>query len=208
MYIKPAYEERELAVLHRHMTDWSFATLISHSDAGLQVTHLPFLLDPAKGALGTLTTHIARANPHGANLHDGGRALVVFNGPHAFVSPSWYRDQMTFPTWNYAAIHASVTLSRIDDPERIRAILHRTVAQYDTPVGGNWSFDAMPEAMIAPRLGAIAGLELDITHLEGKFKLNQDRSAEDRQGVIDALLSRGDTYGHTLAELMRSREPR
>lgn len=206
MYIKPPYAEDDLSVLHTHMKDWSFATLISRSNAGLHVSHLPFLIDPQRGPLGTLTTHLARANPHCDALHTAIEVVVVFNGPHAFVSPSWYREQRTFPTWNYAAIHAHVRIEWIDDPEAIREVLTRTVVTYDTPVGGSWLFGAMPEDLIAPRLRAIAGLDLTITGIEGKFKLNQDRSADDRHGVIAALRREGTAQDKMLAQLMADRE--
>jgi transcriptional regulator len=206
MYIKPPYAEDDLSVLHAHMKEWSFATLISRSNAGLHVSHLPFLLDAQRGSLGTLTTHLARANPHCDTLRTAAEVLVIFNGPHAFVSPSWYSEQRTFPTWNYAAIHAHVRLEWIDEPEAIREILARTVDTYDTPVGGSWTFGAMPEELIAPRLRAIAGVELTITRIEGKFKLNQDRSAADRHGVIAALQRQGTTQDRALAQLMAERE--
>jgi transcriptional regulator len=166
---------------------------------------LPFLLDAQRGPLGTLTIHLARANPHCDALRTAAEALVV-NGPHAFVSPSWYSDQQTFPTWNYAAIHAHVRLEWIDDPAAIRDILSRTVGTYDTPLGGSWSFGAMPEDLIVPRLRAIAGVELTITGIEGKFKLNQDRSVDDRYGVIAALQRQGAAQDKALAQLMVDRE--
>jgi transcriptional regulator len=206
MYIKPPYAENDLSVLHAHMKEWSFATLVSHSNAGLHVSHLPFLLEAQRGPMGTLTTHLARANPHCDVLRTATEALVIFNGPHAFVSPSWYSDQRTFPTWNYAAIHAHVRLESIDDPAAIRDILTRTVDTYDAPLGGSWSFGAMPEDLIVPRLRAIAGVELTITGIEGKFKLNQDRSADDRYGVIAALQRQGTAQGKAVAQLMADRE--
>lgn len=203
MYIKPPYAEDDLSVLHAHMKEWSFATLISHSSEGLHVSHLPFLLDTQRGPLGTLTTHLARANPHCDTLRTATEVLVVFNGPHAFVSPSWYSEQRTFPTWNYAAIHAHVRLEWIDDPEAICEILRRT---YDKPLGGSRSFGAIPEELIAPRLRAIAGVELTITGIEGQFKLNQDRSVDDRLGVIAALQRQGTTQDKALAQMMADRE--
>jgi transcriptional regulator len=206
MYIKPAYAEDNLATLHQHMRDWSFAMLVSSSGGAIGITHLPFLLDPARGEKGTLITHLARANPHFAQLRDADDVRVVFSGPHAFVSPSWYVDQHTFPTWNYAAIHASGRMRLIEDTEAVREILTRTVEHYDTPLGGAWSFGGMPEETIAPRLKAIVGVEIELTLIEGKFKLNQDRSAADRDGVIAALETQSRPDTTALARLMRARE--
>lgn len=206
MYIKPAYAEDNLATLHQHMRDWSFAMLVSSAGGDIGITHLPFLLDPARGTYGTLTTHLARANPHCAQLRDADDVRVVFSGPHAFISPSWYVDQHTFPTWNYAAIHVRGNLRLIEDADAVRDILTRTVAKYDTLLGGAWSFGGMPEDTIAPRLKAIVGVEIELTQIEGKFKLNQDRSAADRDGVIAALETQGRADTRALARLMRARE--
>ncbi|WP_144108972.1 FMN-binding negative transcriptional regulator [Paraburkholderia sp. BCC1886] len=206
MYIKPAYAEDQLATLHAHMREWSFAMLVSSTRGAVGITHLPFLLDTTRGEHGTLTTHLARANPHFEQLREAKDVRVVFSGPHAFVSPSWYEDQHTFPTWNYAAIHASGRLRLIEEPEAVRDILTRTVAHYDTPLGGAWSFPGMPEDTILPRLKAIAGVEIELTRIEGKFKLNQDRSAADRHGVIAALETQGRCDTQALAALMRARE--
>lgn len=203
MYTPPAYEERDRHKLHAWMRDWSFATLVTHGQQGLQATHLPFLLDPLRGPHGTLISHLARRNPQAADIQAGAQAMVLFQGPHAFISPSWYRNQQTFPTWNYAAIHAHGQAAAIEDPQHIRAILTRTVQTYDTPLGGEWTFEAMPEDLILPRLSAIIALEIPIARLEGKVKLNQDKSPEDRAGVLAALENRRDPGSRGVARMMR-----
>ncbi len=189
MYTPQAYVEEDLALLHRLMREWSFATLVS-CDAGTPMaTHLPFLLSEGGAAgLGVLHSHIARNNPQWQALEDR-EVLVIFKGPHAFVSVNWYDNQLTYPTWNYGAIHARgrVTLER--DPEALRALLGRTIGTYDTG-GGDWRFENMPEEMTAPRLRAIVGLQIEITGLEGKLKFNQDKSEADRDGVRAALEER------------------
>ncbi len=206
MYNTKPYQNHDKTELHACMRQWSFATMITHGTCGSQVTHLPFLLDAAAGPHGTLTTHIARANPQLADLQTGGLVLVVFQGPHAFVSPSWYENQQTFPTWNYAAIHARGTPTCIEDAEYVRKVLERTVSVYDEPLGGNWRFDAMPDEMVLPRLNAIVAVTIPIVSLEGKFKFNQDKSLADRRGVILALEKSESTSDHAAARLMRLRE--
>jgi transcriptional regulator len=203
MYTPPAYAENDCALLHRRMREWSFATLVTHGSGGSNATHLPFLLDADRGPQGLLTTHLARSNAQLADLRQGGEALVIFQGPHAFISPSWYENRSTFPTWNYTAIHARGRPRLVEDPEAIRAVLRRTVARYDTPLGGPWDFEAMPETMTAPRLGAIVAVEIPIDTLEGKMKLNQDKSQADRDGVIAALERLGEPQGVAVARLMR-----
>lgn len=203
MYIPKAYEECDLEALHQGMRDWSFATLITWSGEKNQATHLPFLLDSGRGAKGVLTTHIARANPQYADLRAGGTALITFQGPHAFVSPSWYENRHTFPTWNYIAIHVRARPVLIEDPEQIFEILTRTVATYDTPRGGAWSLESMPRDYTFSRIKAIVGIEFEIDELEGKFKLNQDKTQEDRRGVIMALEASGTPEEKEVARLMR-----
>lgn len=203
MYTPPAYAENDTRALHAFMRAHSFATLVTVGEEGAQATHLPFLLRE-DGARGTLVTHLARANPQWRDLQAGAQALVLFQGPHAFISPSWYVNQQTFPTWNYTAVHARGTPRLIQEAEAIRAVLTETVAHFDTPLGGEWTFPAMPETLTAPRLMAIAALEIPITALTGKMKLNQDKSVADRLGVIRELERLGDTDGLAIARLIRA----
>lgn len=203
MYTPPAYAESDIGALHAFMRTHSFATLVTVGAAGANATHLPFLLRE-DGACGTLVTHLARANPQWRDLQDGAQALVLFQGPHAFISPSWYVNRQTFPTWNYTAVHARGTPRLIDAPEAIRAVLAETVARYDTPLGGEWRFLDMPETLTAPRLTAIVALEIPISGLEGKMKLNQDKSVADRLGVIRELERLGDAGSLAVARLIRA----
>lgn len=203
MYTPPAYAESDIGALHAFMRTHSFATLVTVGAAGANATHLPFLLRE-DGVCGTLVTHLARANPQWRDLQDGAQALVLFQGPHAFISPSWYVNRQTFPTWNYTAVHARGTPCLIDAPEAIRAVLAETVARYDTPLGGEWRFPEMPESLTAPRLTAIAALEIPIAGLEGKMKLNQDKSVADRLNVIRELERLGDAGSLAVARLIRA----
>jgi transcriptional regulator len=206
MYTPKPYENHDRDELHACMRQWSFATLVTHGSAGSQATHLPFLLESDASAHGTLTTHLARANPQLADLQAGCPALVIFQGPHAFISPSWYENQLTFPTWNYAAIHARGVPHCMEDPDDVLAVLNRTVRQYDEPLGGSWRFPEMPATLTASRLKAIVAVRIPIDDLQGKFKFNQDKSPADREGVINALArspARGD---QAVAEFMRARE--
>ncbi|ALM83018.1 FMN-binding negative transcriptional regulator [Bordetella sp. N] len=219
MYTPPAYAEHDDAALHAFMRAHSFATLVTVGGAGgaegktaqdagaamANATHLPFLL--REGAHGpVLVTHLARANPQWRDLQAGAAVLVLFQGPHAFISPSWYQNQQTFPTWNYTAVHLRGQPRLIEDPEEIRAVLHATVATYDRPLGGAWRFDAMPDTLTLPRLKAIAALEIPMTQVEGKMKLNQDKSVADRVGVVQALERQGDANALAVADLIR-RQP-
>jgi transcriptional regulator len=203
MYTPKPYIEADLATLHAGIRAWSFGTLITVGPSGVNATHLPFLLDEQEGGQGLLTTHLSKKNAQYDDLRAGAETLAIFQGPHAFITPSWYVKQSTFPTWNYTAIHARGTPRVIEERMAIHAVLRRTVALYDTPLGGNWDFDAMPFDFVAPRLDMIAAVEIPVRVLEGKYKLNQDRSEEDRRGVIDALERLGDPQGVAMAGLMK-----
>lgn len=203
MYTPAAYAEKDAQALHAFMREYSFATLVTAGGEGALATHLPFLLR-VDGDRTTLVTHLARNNPQSAVLLQGGEALVIFQGPHAFISPSWYENRQTFPTWNYTAVHARGRVQPIEDPLAIRDVLRQTVAHYDTPLGGPWDFEAMPDTLTLPRLKAIIALEIPVESLTGKMKLNQDKSVADRQGVIAALEQRGDHDSCEVARLIRA----
>lgn len=204
MYTPPAYAEHDEALLRERMRAWSFATLVTHGAEGLNATHLPFLVDDDEGPHGLLTTHLSRANAQYRDLKAGAAALVIFQGPHAFISPSWYVNRLTFPTWNYTAIHVQGTPEVIDDTATIHAVLTRTVATYDTPLGGEWAFGAMPEQFTGSRLKAISAVRIPISRIEGKMKLNQDKSIDDRRGVIAALERQGDAQSLAVAAMIRA----
>jgi len=106
MYIPEAFREDRLDVLHSLMREHSFATIVSSGEAGLMATHLPLLLDATRGPKGTIVGHMARANPHWQDFRGDVEALMIFQGPHGYVSPSWYTTPYAVPTWNYVAVHA------------------------------------------------------------------------------------------------------
>lgn len=203
MYTPPAYAEHDEALLRARMRVWSFATLVTCGTEGLNATHLPFLVDD-EGPHGLLTTHMARGNAQYRDLKAGAPTLVIFQGPHAFISPSWYTNRLTFPTWNYTAIHVQGAPEVVEDTDAIYAVLQRTVATYDTPLGGEWAFEAMPQELTTSRLKAIAAVRIPIARIEGKMKLNQDKSMDDRRGVIAALERQGDAQGLAIADMIRA----
>ena len=209
MYTPPAYAEKDETLLRECMRAWSFATLVTHGAEGVNATHLPFLVDEPGadgdvGGHGTLVTHLARGNAQFRDLQAGAQALVIFQGPHAFISPSWYENRHTFPTWNYTAVHARGRPELIESAEGLLDVLDRVVAQYDTPLGGPWQFRAMPADFTATRLRAIAAVRIPIDSLVGKMKLNQDKTVADRRGVIAALQRQGDAQSLAVADLIRA----
>jgi transcriptional regulator len=127
---------------------------------------------------------------------------VVFTGPHAYISPSWYADKVTVPTWNYVAIHAHGRPVIVDDKKKVRAMLERLVSEHEAYVNPPWS-TVQAGDYVQQQLDYIVAFEIEITKLEGKFKLNQNRSRADQQGVVQALSGNDDPLKCELAELMR-----
>ena len=198
MYIPDAFREENPAVLHEIMRRYSFATLISGSAASLQASHLPFLFDAERNVL---RCHMARANRQWNGFQDGGEVMVLFQGPHAYISPTWYETQLAVPTWNYVTVHA-YGQARVVDETALRAIVDDTVRLHEADRENPWPMP-LPEEYLAKLLRGIVGFEISITRLEGKLKLSQNRSAADVRGVIDGLIA-GEFGGeHEVAEWMK-----
>jgi transcriptional regulator len=184
----------------------SFGTLVSQGPHGLVATHLPFLYRADAGPHGTLRTHLARANPQWRDFASGGEVLVIFQGPHGYVSPSWYPShpaELHVPTWNYVAVHAYGKPAVIEDETAAAALLAETVGAYE-PAGSGYGFATLPEKFVNDNVRAIVAIEIPVTKLEGKFKLSQNRSPEDFAGVVRALDAAGDEGSRALAAAMRA----
>ncbi len=201
MYIPKAFREDDLEKLHKLMQEYSFAALVTQQDGVPVATHLPFLLDMERGQYGTLMAHMARANPQWRTFNSGQEALVIFQGPHAYISPSWYEVELSVPTWNYAAVHAYGVPRIIDDKatlyDLLKALIERHEAQFEKP----WDFQ-LPEDYLQKMMQGTVGFEIEITRLEGKFKMSQNRSASEQQRVKAALRESQDVSNVQVAELM------
>lgn len=195
IYTPRAFLAADAAAIARLLHEHPFATLITPGDAEPLVSHVPLQYRPAPGSKGVLLGHLARANPHGQ--HFAGRASVaVFHGPHAYVSPSWYADPANaVPTWNYAVAHVHGQADLMDDAET-RALLDELVHRYEGGRDQPWHLQ-LAGRPLAAMLGAIVGFRLTIERIDAKFKLSQNRSADDRERVITAL--RGENYADALA---------
>ena len=191
MYLPSAFRQDDLAELHAQMQASPFALLTSAGATGVQASHLPLLLAPDEGEFGTLYGHFARANPHWRDLQGGAEALAVFSGPDAYISPGWYPAKAehgkVVPTWNYIAVHARGPVELIEEPERLLQIVSRLSDQHENGRERPWAVSDAPREYIDSMLRAIVGFALPIRRLEGKWKLGQNRSAADQQGVRDGL---------------------
>ena len=206
VYLPPAFTETRTEVLLAHIERHDFGLLVSHGPGGLIASQIPFLVAHRDGAL-VLQGHLARANPQAAELDGPGEVLAIFEGPHAYISPSWYGAGPAVPTWNYAAVHAYGAARAIADPEWLRELVRRLSERHEAREPRPWRMQDLPEPYVAAMLNGIVGVEIAVERLEGKFKLSQNRPAADRPRIIAALDARDDAESRDVAHLMREREP-
>lgn len=203
MYIPARFEINDLPTLHAFMERYSFAILVTPIDGVPFATHLPLLLDRNRGPFGTIIGHVARANPHARMGHAVHPSLAIFHGPHAYISPAWYRTENAHvPTWNYTAVHAYGTPTLMDDPAWMEAMLQRLVTTSESRFPNPWSYQ--PSDTYRRIMQGIIGFEMPIDRLEGKFKLSQNRELEDRSGALAGLESLGEPASTELAAFMRT----
>ena len=200
MYRPKAFVVSDPEQLQSFIEQYSFATLVNTVDGRPFATHLPFLLDPNTSAQGALLGHMARANPQWRTFEDSQEVLVIFQGPHAYISPSWYETAPAVPTWNYAAVHVYGVPRIIEDGERLATLVDRLTAVYESGMPQPWPGD-IPVDFKQKLLKAIVGFVIDITRIEGKFKLGQNRSLEDQQAVAQLLATQADPIAHELSKL-------
>ncbi len=195
MYTPKAFAVDDLKALHAQMQGITLATLVTMTPNGLLATHLPLLLDEDAGPWGTLLGHVSRANAQWRESASDVEALAIFTGPDAYVSPSWYpakkQGGRVVPTWNYVAIHAYGPIAFFEDPERLRSVVTRLTEKHERSRPVPWRVSDAPVEYVEAQLKAIVGFSLPIRRLEGKHKLNQNRSLEDMQGVVEGLLALG-----------------
>ena len=195
MYIPKHFLENDAEALAAFIDEHAFGTLVTTAGARPFATHIPFLYERDGG---TLHGHVARANPQWTHVAEAAEVLVVFQGPHGYVSPTWYEDAGV-PTWNYTAVHVYGAARVVDDLAAKERHVKQLAARYERGNAKPWvpDFDAK-------RLQGIVGIDIRIGEVQGKFKLSQNRSAADRAGVIAALDARGTDNDAALARLVEA----
>ena len=202
MYVPEAFREHRQRILHALIRQHSFGTLITFGEGGLVASHLPFLLDPSRGLYGTLSGHLARANPQWESFANGQEVLAVFQGPHAYISPSWYETPLSVPTWNYVAVHAYGPPRLVTEDPALRSILEASVRTYEASFEEPWGMGRLPDDYVDHMIRAVVGFEIPIRRLEGKLKLSQNRPPANRQGVVNGLLRQGGALSQATTYLM------
>ena len=191
MYTPKHFAMDDLKAQHAVIEACDFGIVVSNGADGIVATHIPMMLEAGEGEHGTLYGHMARANPHGALFGDSD-VLVIFNGPHGYVSPTWYSDRtMNVPTWNYVAVHAYGTPEAL--PGEVSAEhLGRLVAKYEGKRPGGWSMGELKDNLRETLPNQVIPFRLEITRIEGKAKLSQNKPRGERERVIEGLKAAGE----------------
>jgi transcriptional regulator len=204
MYIPPHFAVTRPEELQRIVREHPLGVLVRHGPDGLDADHIPFEFDPAAGALGVLSAHVARANTLWQRCPSGSAVMVVFRGAEAYVSPNWYPSKheahRQVPTWNYEVVHAHGTITVLDDERHVRGIVARLTRRHEAAEARPWKMgDSAPE-FIDAMVRNIVGIEITLTSLVGKAKLSQNKEPRDRLNAADTLARKGQAG---LAQAMR-----
>ena len=212
MYIPPSNAEHDVDTILAFIEAHPLGILITTSASdGLFATHLPLLVRRDRAPQGVLEGHLARANPHHRQARDGDEALVIFAGPDAYITPEWYEAKRehgrVVPTWNYVAVHAYGTLRFVDDALFLRRHLESLTSRHESLRPAPWAVSDAPTEYVAQQMKAIVGFELTISRLEGKWKMSQNRSAADIDGVVLGLRESDVPAERAVAEIVQARRP-
>ncbi len=191
VYVPAHFAEDRITILHDLIRANTLATLVSTTSAGMIASHVPLMLDPDPSPYGTLIGHLAKANPHARAADPSVQALVIFQGPDGYITPSYYKAKRehgkVVPTWNYIAVHAYGTLEAFDDPAQLLEVVTRLTRRQEEARTKPWDVSDAPKGFVQSMLRSIVGISLPILRLEGKVKMSQNRPAADIAGVIDGL---------------------
>jgi transcriptional regulator len=201
MYLPSAFEIEDRDAMYAVIRENNFGALINQVDGAPFATHLPFMIEDD-----VLVAHMARANPQWRGFTDGAPVLCIFQGPHAYISPTWYDSPDMVPTWNYVAVHVRGTPRIIDDPARAYATLQRLVESQEIRQPIPWRLSDQNRDKIDALLRSIIVFEIPIDQIDGKAKMNQNRTEADRRGAIAGLQETGGAGDADVAEFMRRQD--
>lgn len=188
--------------IFRFMQTYSFATIVSTGKNGIVATHVPVEIEQSAAGNPLIRTHIARANPQWKEFDADIDVLVIFNGPHTYISSSWY-DHVNVPTWNYQAVHV-YGKPHILDAAEAEAMLNRLVSRYEQQEGKRFSMDQMERKDIDDHIKALVAFEISIDRIDAKAKLSQNRNRENFDRILTALDARNDADSKAIQAAMRT----
>jgi len=199
VYIPEHFRNEDRATAVAFMRANPFVILISNSEAGPFATHIPVVIRESGENL-TIRGHVAKANPHWQYLQTDPHCLMIFHGPHAYISPTNYETREVVPTWNYGAVHIYGDTRTYSAPEELLSMLHDLIPTFEAAYGEQWA--SLSETYRQRMLSHIVGFEIAVTRLEAKFKLSQNRTRQEQQNIIDSLGNSPDSAISGTARLM------
>jgi len=202
MYVPKHFEEKDKSVLIKFMREFNFAAIVNYSKNKPWATHLPFII-LEEGDEIILKAHMAKANPQWKNMQEQEDVLVIFQEPHAYISPSHYENKVSVPTWNYIAVHAYGIPHLYSTTEEKIALLELSFEHFDSSYKEQWK--TLPDDYRSELLEGIVGFEIKVTDIDGKFKLSQNRTENDRHRIIQTLENSADKTKIDIAEYMKFR---
>jgi transcriptional regulator len=205
MYTPKHFEETRVEVMHELIRERPLATVVTLTSQGLNANHIPLHLFKEPGSFGVLRGHVARSNPVWNDILTDVEVLTIFHGPDTYITPSWYATKKesgkVVPTWNYTVVHAYGKLQVIDDPVWLRTQLEILTDRNEKQFPEPWAFSDAPRDYTDTLIGAIVGIEIVINRLSGKWKVSQNQSAQNREGVISGL-ENSDTLNSTAMAML------
>ena len=191
MYTPKYHALTNVAAMRAHIAEYPLGAWVCMAQSQLMANHIPFVLDVQHGAHGRLLGHVSRANPVWRQLADGAPSVVMFMGPHAYITPSWYPGKnqhgKVVPTWNYVTVHAHGMARPIEDTEWILDVINRLTDAQESRRDTPWRVSDAPAAYIDQMLKAVVGIDIKIERLEGRLKVSQDEDEQDRLGTVEGL---------------------
>ena len=210
MYAPGPFQETRTDVMLEAIRAAQLATLITPVDGALHITHVPMLATLTASGGWRLEAHLARGNPHHAALAERPETVAIFHGPQAYVSPGWYASKAehgkVVPTWNYIIVHVHGRLEAIDDTVWLEDQVRRVTARNEDGRADPWSVDDSPRDYFEGMLRGIVGVRLDVTRMEGVWKMQQHRSQADRAGLIKGFAAESDPAARAVGQVMTELE--
>lgn len=207
IYLPTHFEQTDPAAIAGLIDAFPLATIVTSTSDGIVANHIPLQFDPVAGQSGVLRGHVARNNPIWQTTNSAVESLVIFQAPDTYITPNWYASKQAehkvVPTWNYAVVHAYGRIQFHDDEKWLRGVIGKLTKSMESDQPKPWSMAQAPRDFLATQLGEIVGLEIEVTRLSAKWKVSQNRTSEDRSGVITGLDEVGDSKSSWMAEEVR-----
>ena len=203
MYVPKLYREEDRAKIIEFLRQNEFATLVTYDGARPTASHL--LVEVIEqGDRVLMNGHMSRANPQWRTFERNAEVLVIFQGAHTYISPTWY-NHVNVPTWNYQAVHVYGRVSIVDDRDQAYLLLKRLVERHEA--GSHYRLESLPAEFVEKEIKGITAFQIEVTQVEANYKLSQNRNDEDYHSIVSRLDERKDEMSHGVAEAMRGRRP-